>query len=83
MKFRLTLILATLIIAAIMGTVASNVQQASAPRDCGACVQFKKLTHELEKEVIDAAKSGDPNTIPSLLEQYNQDVLKTFELTPR
>ncbi len=60
-----------------------TIQPASAPRDCGQCTAFKKLTHEFEKDVINAATKGDPNIIPSLLEQYSQDVLKTFELTPR
>ncbi len=55
-----------------------NLQQVSAPRECGSCLQFKKLTHEFEKAVFDAATNGDPNTIPSLLEQYNQDVLDIF-----
>jgi len=82
MKFRLTLVLATLTIAVIIGMVTSNVQQASAPRDCGACVQFKKLTHEFEKNVIEAATSGDPNAIADLLEQYSEDV-RALDLTPR
>jgi uncharacterized membrane protein (DUF106 family) len=76
-------ILAILTAAAVIGLVTVNIQQVSAPRDCGGCTAFKKLTHEFEKDVIDAVKSGDPNIIPSLLEQYNQDVLRTFELTPR
>jgi hypothetical protein len=82
MKFRLTLILATLTIAIILGMVTSNVQQASAPRSCGGCIQFKKLTHEFEKAVIDAATTGDPNQITGLLEQYNEDV-RALDLTPR
>ena len=52
-----------------------------APRDCGGCA-FKKLTHEFEKAVIDAATTGDPNVYPSLLEQYNEDV-RALDLTPR
>jgi hypothetical protein len=62
---------------------AISLQQVSAPRTCGECTPFKKLTHEFEKDVIDAATTGDPNLITSLLDQYNRDVLKTFELTPR
>jgi hypothetical protein len=34
----------------------------------------KKLTHEFENDVINAAKTDDLGLIPSLLEQYNQDV---------
>jgi hypothetical protein len=82
MNFRLTLVLATLTIAVIMGTVASHVQQASAPRNCGGCVEFKKLTHEFEKAVIDAGTTGDPNQITGLLEQYNADV-RALDLIPR
>ena len=78
MHSKFTLILATSIIAIILGMVVTSVQQVSAPRTCGSCVQFKKLTHEFEKNVIDAATNGDPNTIPGLLEQYNQDVLDIF-----
>ncbi len=83
MKSRLTLILAILAAATVIGMVTTSIQQASAPRGCGSCIQFKKLTHEFEKTVIDAASNGDPNTIPGLLDQYSQDVLRTFELTPR
>jgi hypothetical protein len=83
MKPTLTLMLTILTVATIIGMVTVNIQQVNAPRTCGECTAFKKLTHEFEKSVIDAASSGDPNTIPSLLEQYNQDVLRTFELTPR
>jgi len=83
MKIRIQ-ILTVMVATALLGAVAAtSLQQAYAPRTCAGCTAFKKLTHEFEKDVIDAAKSGDPNTIPSLLDQYNQDVLKTFELTPR
>ncbi|HEX7178439.1 MAG TPA: hypothetical protein VF220_01855, partial [Nitrososphaeraceae archaeon] len=66
--------------ATIIGMVTSNVQQASAPRNCGACVQFKKLTHEFERDVIEAATIGDPGLISGLLEQYNEDV-RALDLT--
>jgi hypothetical protein len=49
--------------------VTVNNQQASAPRNCGGCTAFKKLTHEFEKNVIEAATSDDPNAIADLLEQ--------------
>jgi hypothetical protein len=52
-------------------------QQVWAPRSCGGCVEFKKLTHEFEKVVIDAAVI-DPNSIPGLLERYSQAVLRLF-----
>jgi hypothetical protein len=78
MKSKLTLILAMVTVATIMGMVTVNIQQVSAPRECPGCTAFKKLTHEFEKAVIDAASSGDPNTIPILLIQYGQDVLEIF-----
>lgn len=82
-KSKLTLMATVLTVATITGLVTANIQQVSAPRGCDGCIAFKKITHEFEKDVINAAKSGDPNTIASLLEQYNEDVLRTFKLTPR
>jgi hypothetical protein len=82
MKPTLTLILAILTVVTIIGMVTINIQQVSAPRNCGACTAFKKLTHEFEKSVIDAASTGDPNLIPGLLEQYNEDV-RALDLIPR
>jgi len=76
----LTVMVATALLAAV---AAISFQHVYAPRECGSCTPFKQLTHEFEKDVTNAAKTGDLNTIPSLLNQYNQDVLKTFELTPR
>jgi len=67
-------ILAILTAVAIIGLVTINIQHVSAPRECPGCTVFKKLTHEFENNVIDTAKSGDLGLIPSLLEQYNNDV---------
>ena len=74
MKPKLTLMLAMLTVAIIIGMLTTSVQQVSAPRSCAGCTAFKKLTHEFEKAVIEAASTGDLGLIPSLLEQYNQDV---------
>ena len=79
MKSRLTL-MAIFTVATIIGMVTVNIQQVSAPRDCVGCTAFKKLTHEFEKAVIDAATTGDPNQITGLLEQYNEDV-RALDLT--
>ncbi|HEY7109976.1 MAG TPA: hypothetical protein VH415_11130 [Nitrososphaeraceae archaeon] len=57
-------------------------QQVWAPRQCAGCLEFKKLTHEFEKDVIESASIGDPGIIPALLEQYNKDV-RALDLTPR
>jgi len=81
---KVTSILAIVTAAVVISMVtAVSIQQASAPRQCPGCGEFKKLSHDFIKEVIEAASIGNPNEIPGLLEQYNQDVLETFELTPR
>ena len=82
MKSIYPLILAIFTAIAIIGMVTVSVQQTYAPRGCGGCTAFKKLTHEFEKNVIDAATIGDPGLIPSLLEQYNADV-RALDLIPR
>lgn len=74
MKPKVSILLGTLTVSFLIGTVALNIQQVSAPRNCGSCTAFKKLTHEFEKNVIDAATNGDPNLISGLLEQYGEDV---------
>jgi hypothetical protein len=71
-----------LMVGILIALVTASVQQVSAPRGCGGCIAFKKLTHEFEKNVIDAATIGDPGLIPILLEQYNEDV-RALDLTPR
>ena len=82
MKSTFILTVTILTVAIIIGMVTVNIQQVSAPRGCGSCVQFKKLTHEFEKNVIEGATNGDPNLISGLLEQYNQDV-RALDLIPR
>jgi len=62
----------------IVTIVTMNAQQVYAPRGCNGCSEFKKLTSEFEKDVLDAA-IGNPELIPGLLEQYNRDVLELFE----
>ncbi len=81
-KSKYNSLLAILIAVVIIGVVTVNIQQASAPRQCGGCAAFKKLTHEFEKNVIDAATTDDPNTILGLLEQYSEDV-RALDLTSR
>jgi hypothetical protein len=106
MKSNYTPIWVILAAAAIIGIVTLNAHQVAAPRDCGQCVQFKKLTHEFEKavigdqdisqgpiphlrELLDAYAQdvnriflGGPDTIPGLLEQYQQAVLAVFQTPP-
>ena len=80
MKLTLTQILAMVTFATIIGMVTVNIQLVSAPRGCNGCTAFKKLTHEFEKNVIEAATIGNPGLIPGLLEQYNQEV-RALDLT--
>jgi len=81
MKLTTTPLLAIVTAAVVIGMVTVSIQQVYAPRTCGGCVQFKKLTHEFEKNVIEAATIGDPNIIPGLLDQYNEDV-RALDLIP-
>jgi hypothetical protein len=74
MEPNLTVVLDILAIAASIGRVTVNIQQVSAPRSCGSCTDFRKLTHEFEKAVIGAATIGDPNIVRVLLVKYNADV---------
>lgn len=82
MKPKLTFLLGLATVATVIAMVTVNIQQVSAPRECGSCAVFKKLTHELEKNVIEAATTGDPNLIPGLLEQYSNDV-RALDFTGR
>jgi hypothetical protein len=81
MKHTLALIMTMFTVAAVIGMVTVNIQQVSAPRDCGACTEFKKLTHEYEKNVINTI--GETNTGPQphlreLLQGYVGDVNTIF-----
>ena len=83
-------------------------QKVWAPRNCGGCLEFKKLTHEFEKNVIglignpndtppspvvrellgvytDGAMRiflGGPDTIPGILESYQEEVLSLLNSPP-
>jgi hypothetical protein len=49
-------------------------QQVWSPRECGGCVEFKKLTHEFEKNVIgdlNIAQGPAPH-LRELLDAYAQ-----------
>ncbi len=75
-------ILAILIGAALVSIIGIQ-QQVYAPRNCGGCVEFKKMTHEFEKSVIDAAvgnpnEGPEPHLIPGLLQTYSDSVKRTF-----
>jgi len=73
-------VLAILVASVIIGMVTISSQQIYAPRDCGQCTEFKKLTNEFEKNVIDAAsvQPPEPDRILALLDQYSEDVVELF-----
>ena len=67
----------------IVTIVTMSVQQVYAPRSCGGCAEFQKLTAEFEKNVIDAASVNppDPDRIQTLLGEYSDEVLKLIPST--
>ena len=75
-------VLAILTSITIIGMATIGTQQVYAPRNCGSCAEFKKLTHEFEQDVLDAATMGNPDTISGLLEQYSNDVRALDFSTP-
>lgn len=79
MKSLTTPLLAIVTAAVVIGMVTVSIQQVYAPRTCTGCVEFKKMTHEFEKNVINAI--GDPNISPQpreLLVGYVGDVNTIF-----
>jgi len=83
MKALYTSVLAVLVTVTIVGILSISTQQVYAPRDCGSCAQFQKLTDEFEKNVIDAASVSppDPDRIQTLLGEYSDEILKLFPST--
>jgi hypothetical protein len=70
-------LLAIVAAAVVVGMVTVGMQQTYAPRTCAGCGEFKKLTHEYEKNVINAI--GDPSPGPrELLSAYVDDVNRIF-----
>ena len=77
------IVMAILALVAIVTIVTMNAQQVYAPRGCSGCAEFKKLTDEFEKNVIDAASVNppDPDRIQTLVGEYSDEVLKLFPST--
>ena len=67
----------------IVTIVTISAQQVYAPRECGGCAEFQKLTDEFEKNVLDAASVNPPDQdrIQTLLGEYSDEVLKLFPST--
>jgi hypothetical protein len=80
MKPLYTSVLAILATVTIVAMLTINAQQVFAPRTCGQCSEFKKLTHELEKAVLDAAAVNppEPDKIQKLLDDYSDNVMALF-----
>jgi hypothetical protein len=76
MKPFYTSVLAILATVTIVGMLIMGIQQASAFGFVER-KEFKKLTNEFEKDVLDAA-IGDPGIIPSLVDKYSDDVKDLF-----
>jgi|GEM_PF-1412579 len=77
MKPLYTSVLAILISLTIIGMVTISTQQASAFGFVER-KEFKKLTNEFEKDVLNAA-IGNPEIIPSLVDDYSRQVKALFE----
>jgi hypothetical protein len=77
------IVMAILASVTIVTMVTMNAQQVYAPRNCGGCAEFQKLTDEFEKNVIDAASVSppDPDRIQTLLGEYSGKVLELFPST--
>ena len=81
MKALYTSVLAILATVTIVGMLTISPQQLFAPRTCGGCVgEFKKLTNELEKAVLDAGAINppEPDKIQKLLDDYSDNVMALF-----
>ena len=81
MKSNFTSVLILVATVTIVGMLTIGIQQIYAPRNCGGCVSdFKKLTNEFEKDVIDAASTQppDPDRIQTLLGEYSDNVMELF-----
>jgi len=69
-------VLAILTTLTIIGMVAIGTQLVYAPRQCGGCAEFKKLTTEFEKAVLGA--SDNPDEISRLVDDYSANVKVLF-----
>jgi hypothetical protein len=64
----------------VIGMVTISTQQVFAPRMCGGCVgQFKQLTSEFEKAVLNAVADDDSGEMQRLVDEYSSNVKTLFE----
>jgi hypothetical protein len=76
MKPLYTSVLAILATVTIVGMLTIGTQQVFAPRMCGGCAEFQKLTDEFEKAVI--AAFDHPDGISRLVDEYGANVKELF-----
>ena len=69
-------ILATVTIIGMVTTI--STQQVFAPRACGGCAEFQKLTDEFENNVLNTATKNDTAGIQKLLDEYSSNVMELF-----
>jgi hypothetical protein len=81
MKPLYTSVLAILATVTIVGILTINAQQVFAPRECGQCAQFQKLTDEFENNVLNSAAKNDTAGIQKLLDEYSSNVMELFPST--
>ena len=82
MKTFYTSVLAILVTVTIIGMVTTiSTQQVFAPRNCGGCAEFQKLSDEFEKNVLDTAAKNDTAGIQKLLDEYSSNVMELFPST--
>ena len=65
----------------IAGILTISTQHVFAPRDCGGCAEFQKLSDEFEHKVLDAAANNGTAGIQKLLDEYNSNVMELFPST--
>ena len=74
----ISLVLAILASVTIVTIVTMGARQVYAPRGCGSCAEFQKLTDEFENKVLNTAL-GSPEEIPALVDEYSNNVKALFE----
>lgn len=72
--YTIVVILATV---ALIGSIGASLQQQASAIVIDNSKEFKTLTKQFEKAVLDAA-IDDPNIIPSLVDRYHDDVIELF-----
>ena len=79
MKTFYTSVLAILVTVTIIGMVTTiSTQKVFAPRTCGGCAEFQKLTDEFEYNVLNTAAKNDTAGIQKLLDEYSSNVMELF-----